>query len=136
MRAIEVNTPKEFAEAISKLANDAGAAIVNVSEVTAWYEDGKRVPKVNIAFETSTPKVKKFIDALLTADFYDRSKIWLGVRERRSIINTDSVQDVTDPWVIPSTDLVQDFYQFSHITWGLIGRVFIAACLLSYGLLN
>ena len=38
--------------------------------------------------------------------------------------------------MIPGTDVLQDLYQFSHLTWDLVGRVFLAGCLLAYGLLN
>jgi hypothetical protein len=136
MRSVQINTPRELADRVAGLAYSCGISIVDVAEVTAVYESGRREQKLDISFETSTPKAKDFVDKLLLADFYDRENLWFEVRERRSIVNTDPIHDVTDPWVIPSTDLLQDLYQFSHITLGLVGRVFLAACLLSYGLLN
>jgi len=136
MRSVQVSTPKELAEPISRLAYGSGISTVNVQEVSSWHEDGRREQKVNVVFETSTPKAKTFVDRLLLSDLYDRKLIAFVVRERRSINTMDPIHDVTDPWVVPSTDLLQDLYQFAHITWGLIGRVLLAACLLAYGLLH
>lgn len=136
MRSVQINTPRELADQVAGIAYSCGVSIVDVADVTAVYESGRREQKFDISFETSTPKAKDFVDKLLLADFYDRDTVWFEVRERRSIINKDPIHDVTYPWVIPSTDLLQDLYQFSHITLGLVGRVFLAACLLSYGLLN
>jgi hypothetical protein len=111
-------------------------SVVSVTEITAIHDDGTRERKVEVSFETSTPTAKRFIDRLLLADIYDRETVWFEVRERRSIVTKDPIHKVTYPWVIPSTDILEDLYQFNHVTWGLIGRVFIAACMLSYGLLN
>ncbi|HTH51438.1 MAG TPA: hypothetical protein VL501_05875 [Pyrinomonadaceae bacterium] len=136
MRSVQVNTPKDRAKAIAELAFETGVSVVNVQDAIAWHKDGERDEKVTVGFETSTPKAKKFVDDLLVSDAYDRQVVWFEVRERRSIITTDPIHDVTYPWVIPSTDILQDLYQFSHITLGLIGRVLLAACLLAYGLLH
>lgn len=38
--------------------------------------------------------------------------------------------------IIPGTDILEELWQFSHITWGFIGRVFIAGCLLAFGLIH
>ena len=136
MRSVQINTPRDRAEPIAKIAYECGISVVNVSDVTAWKKDGEREEKVTITFETSTPKAKRFVDGLLLSDVYDREIMWFDVRERRAIITTDRISDVTYPWVIPGTDILQDLYQFSHITLGLVGRVLLAACLLSYGLLH
>ncbi len=37
---------------------------------------------------------------------------------------------------MPATDIFEELWQFSHITVGFVGRNFIAACLLAYGLIN
>lgn len=136
MRSVQINAPGEFTDPVARLAHRVGVPVVDVVEITARHRDGGSEQRVELSFEASTPKAKKFVDGLLLSDFYDRQKISFEVRERRSIVNTDSLYDITYPWVIPSTDILQDLYQFSHLTWGLIGRVFLAACLLSYGLLN
>jgi hypothetical protein len=136
MRSVQVNAPGELTDRIADLAHRIGVSSVDVANITAIHSSGVPEKKVEVSFEISTPKAKKFVDDLLLSDFYDREKVWFEVRERRSIIGKETMRDITYPWVIPSTDILQDLYQFSHVTWGLIGRVFLAACLLAYGLLN
>ena len=36
----------------------------------------------------------------------------------------------------PDSDIFQELWQFSHITWGFAGRIFIAGSLLSFGLIH
>jgi hypothetical protein len=136
MRSVQVKAPPELKDAVARLAFDSGISQVSFSDLTTVDSSGASDPKIAVTFETSTPKAKKFVDSLLIADIFDRRTVSFDVRERRSIISTDPIHDVTYPWVLPGTDLLQDLYQFSHITAGLVGRVFLAGCLLSYGLLH
>lgn len=136
MRSVQVNAPKELEDQLAHLAHECDVSVVSVTNVTAIHSTGAPESKIAVSFETSTPKAKIFVERLLLSEIYDRDKVWIDVRERRAIINKDPLPDVTYPWVIPGTDVLEDLYQFSHITVGLIGRVFIAACLLSYGLLH
>lgn len=136
MRSVQIKAPPELRDEIAGLAFDSGIAAVTFMDLLAVSKSGASDPKVAITFETSTPKAKDFVDKLLLAQYFNREKIAFDVRERRSIINTDPIHDVTYPWVMPGTDVIQDLYQFSHITAGLIGRVLLAGCLLAYGLLH
>src|SRR5437868_2247525 len=136
MRSVQINAPRELADALAQLAHASEVSVVTIDEITAIHDDDRREPKIQVSFETSTPKAKKFVDDLLLSDFYDRANVWFEVRERRSIVTQDPIHDVTYPWVIPSTDILEDLYQFSHITWGLIGRIILAGCMLSYGMLD
>ncbi|HEY2848174.1 MAG TPA: hypothetical protein VGI80_10180 [Pyrinomonadaceae bacterium] len=136
MRSVQINAPHNLTDVLARLAHATGVSVVSVDEIIAIHSDSRRESRIQISFETSTPKAKKFIDDLLLSDFYDRDSVWFEVRERRSIVTRDAIHEVTDPWVIPSTDILEDLYQFNHVTAGLIGRVFLAACMLSYGLLN
>jgi hypothetical protein len=136
MRSVQVKAPPELKDEIADLAFESGIAAVTMLDLVGVSRSGTREPKLAITFETSTPKAKAFVEKLLLASFFDRETVAFDVRERRSIINTEPLHDVTYPWVIPGMDVLQDLYQFSHLTLDLVGRVFIAGCLLSYGLLN
>jgi len=46
------------------------------------------------------------------------------------------LRELTKPLVVPATDIFEELWQFSHITVGFVGRNFIAACFLAYGLIN
>ena len=89
-----------------------------------------------VDIETSTPKGKRFVDALLAADFYNAEDFTVNIRQPRSIISSESARELTKPLVVPATDIFEGLWQFSHITVGFIGRNFIAACLLAYGLIH
>ena len=87
-------------------------------------------------FEASTPKAKRFVDALLAADFYDPADYTINIRQPRSIISKESLRELTRPLVVPASDIYEELWQFSHVTVGFVGRNFIAACLLAYGLIH
>jgi hypothetical protein len=84
--------------------------------------------------EASTPQGKRFIDSLLAADFYNREDFTISIRQPRSIISQTGLHELTSPLVQPATDIFEKLWQFSHITVGFVGRIFIAVCLLAYGL--
>ncbi len=98
--------------------------------------DGEPQMKDLVDIETSTPKAKHFIDALLEADFYNSEDYSINIRQPRSIISKENFRELTKPLVVPATDIFEELWQFSHITVGFVGRNFIAACLLAYGLIN
>jgi len=54
----------------------------------------------------------------------------------RLVVSIDSLRELTSPLVVPVTDILEELWQFSHITIGFVGRIFIAACLLAYGLIH
>lgn len=136
MRSVQVKAPPELKDEIASLAFDSGIETLTVMDAVGIARTGSTEPKVAITFETSTPNAKEFVDKLILAPYFDRQKIAFDVRERRAIVSKETIHDVTYPWVIPSTDILEDLYQFNHVTWGLIGRVFLAGCMLAYGLLN
>jgi hypothetical protein len=58
------------------------------------------------------------------------------MREPRSIICEQDFSELTVPLVEPVTDIFQELFQFSHLTFGFAGRTFLAGCLLAYGLIQ
>ena len=123
MRSVQVNVSPEVCETIVDLAHRSRIAVVNVINTDAIHRDGMREERVAISFEASTPDAKKFVDTLLASEIFDPERVWVDVRERRAIVNHETLSRITYPWVMPPTDIVEDLYQFSHVTVGLIGRV-------------
>lgn len=136
MRLVKVNAPKGKGEAIAQIAFFAGIEKVSIFQIESFHSDGKTETKDSVDVETSTPKAKHFVDALLEADFYNREDYTINIRQPRSIISKESFRELTKPLVQPATDIFEELWQFSHITVGFVGRVFIAACLLAYGLIE
>jgi hypothetical protein len=136
MRLIKINAPHGKAPDIAHIAFSVGINQVSVTQVESLSSDGDSKTKDSIDIETSTPKGKRFVDALLAADFYDPKDYTINIRQPRSIVSKESLLELTRPLVVPASDIYEELWQFSHVTIGFIGRNFIAACLLAYGLIH
>lgn len=136
MRLVKVVAPKGKGADVMKTAFSVGIEKATIFQIEKHTADGKSEAKDSVDVETSTPKAKKFVDALLTADFFNTEDFSVNTRQPRSIISSVNLRDLTKPLVEPITDLYEELWQFSHITYGFIGRVFLAACLLAYGLIQ
>ncbi len=136
MRLVKITAPNDTGADIAKIAFSVGIKQVSVQKIESHSSSGEIKTKDAVDIETSTPKAKRFLDALLQSDFYDAEKISIAVRQPRSIISGESLRELTKPLVEPTTDILEELWQFSHITVGFVGRVLIAACLLAYGLIH
>jgi hypothetical protein len=131
-----VNAPEGTGDDIARIAFSVDISKVSRRQVVSQHSDGKTETKDVVDVETSTPKAKRYIDAILAADFYNPENVTISVRQPRAIISKEDVRDLTRPLVEPATDILQELWQFAHITYGFVGRTFIAACLLAYGLIQ
>lgn len=136
MRLVKVNMPHGKSADVAQIAFSVGIEQVSVHQIEVLRESGNAELKEALDIETSTPKAKRFVDALLAADFYNRENFSVNTRQPRSIISKESFRELTKPLVEPITDIFEELWQFSHITIGFVGRNFIAACLLAYGLIH
>jgi hypothetical protein len=136
MRLVKISAPEGMGGEVAQKAFSVGIEKVSRRQDESHYPDGKVERKDIIDVETSTPLAKRFIDAVMAADFYAPEEISINVRQPRSIISGKNIRELTKPLVEPSTDILEELWQFSHITYGFVGRIFIAACLLAYGLIQ
>lgn len=136
MRLIMTAAPEGRGDDVARIAFSVGIEKVSRRQVESQHADGKVERKDVVDIETSTPRGKRYIDALLAADFYNRDDFTISVRQPRSIISKTGWHELTKPLVEPASDILEEVWQFSHITYGFVGRVFIAACLLAYGLIE
>jgi hypothetical protein len=136
MRLIKINVPEEKREKVLNVIYGIGVESVSAHKTERRRSDGETRNYAAIDLELSTPEAKRLEDALLSADFFDPEEITFAIRQGRSIVSDRSIRELTRPIAEPSTDLMQELWQFSHLTYGLAGRVFIASCLLAYGLIE
>lgn len=136
MRLIKVSAPQGKGSEIIKLAFSKEIKDASIQQAEKHSADGEIKIQDVVDLETSTPKAKHFVDALLAADFYNQQDFSISTRQPRSIISSVSLRELTKPMVDPAIDIFEELWQFSHITAGLVGRIFIAACLLAYGLIH
>jgi hypothetical protein len=136
MRLIMVNAPEGRGEDIAQVAFSVEIDKVSHRQVESHHSNGKVERKDVVDIETSTPKGKRFIDALLASDFYNRDDFTISVRQPRSILSPTPFHELTKPFVEPATDVLEEVWQFSQITISFVVRVFIAACFLAYGMIE
>lgn len=136
MRLIKVSSPEGTGSKVAETAFSVDIETVSLRQVENLSAKGQAETQDVIDIETSTPKAKRFLDALFKTDFYDRETFSVSTRQPRSIVAKESLREITYPLVEPAVDIVSEFWQFSHLTYDFAGRVFIAAALLAYGLIE
>lgn len=136
MRLIKISAPEGKGEDIIKLAFSVGLREVSLTEADVYTSDGAKEKKDVVDIQTSTNKAKDFTDALLRADLYDPDRVSISTRVPHSIVSKDSIRKLTWPLVVPLSDILEELWQFSHITAGFIGRIFIGGGLLAFGMIK
>ncbi len=136
MRLVKVKVPEGQSESVAAIAFVNGIEQVCFHTERAQSRDGRSSVKEVVEVETSTPTAKRFMDAVMTASFFDPETCSMTVRQPRSIVSRPTPSEVTWPLVEPTADIFEELWQFSHVTFGVVGRVFIAGCLLAYGLIQ
>jgi hypothetical protein len=136
LRLVKVKTPQGKARDVAEIAFSVGLEKVAVlqAQVLRPHQDDSTEELIEI--ESSTPTAKAFIDALMSAPFFNRNEYAIAVRQPRSLINHEKLARMTVPLVEPSVDICEELWQFSQITYGFIGRIFIGSALLGYGLIE
>ena len=86
MHEIRATLPTEYTEEAARLAHGAGIERVSVAEV---YIHGPGLRQQVLSVETSTPKAKAFVDALLNSPALSKVDYTLTSREVRSIVNSE-----------------------------------------------
>jgi hypothetical protein len=136
MRQVTVTAPEGMGAEVAQIAFAAGISDVSSHVVQSLSADGSRTTKDHIEAETGTALAKSFVDELTMAPFFDREHYSIAVRQPRSIVSGEDLRTLTRPLVEPSTDLFQELWQFSEVTYGFIGRIYLGAVLLAFGLID
>lgn len=136
MRLVKVTGPEGFGKRIMDTAFDSGIETVTLKSEEKHSSSGSVERRDAVDAETSTPKAKRFVSNVLSAGYYNNEQITITIRQPRSIISKDEIRSLTVPLSEPTLDIAEEFWQFSHVTYGLTGRVLIAAGLLAYGLIG
>ena len=100
MRLVKINAPEGKGADIAKIAFSVGIKEVSVQKAESYSDSGKIENKEAVDIQTSTPKAKHFIDALLQSDFYNQENYSISIRQPRSIISGDSLRQLTKRWLI------------------------------------
>jgi hypothetical protein len=136
MRLVKVSAPRGKGADIARLAFEQGISDVTLQEVEQQKAGQAPEPRDTVDAKVSTPQGKAFIDAVLSAPFFDRHKYAIEIREPRSILKATPTREITRPVPAPITDIDEELYQFTHVTYSFVLRIFIASLLLSYGMVQ
>ncbi|MBF9255714.1 hypothetical protein I2I11_20620 [Pontibacter sp. 172403-2] len=136
MRLITVKAPEGQGKNIAEVAFAAGAAQVSFRQAMQYTADHQETVLDVVEIETATPKAKQFIENLMTAPFYDPGSYAFTIRHPESLFATEPPHKETKPIIRPTTDVYEELWQFTNITASLVGRVFLSAILLAYGMVE
>ena len=134
MRLVTVRAPKGHGQQVAALAFAADIKQVGYHEAKALHADKTVHEQDIIQVETATPKAKEFIETLMVASFYDPATYSFTVRHPESVFASEPPGKETHPIIRPTTDVYEELWQFTKITVSLVGRVFLSALLLAYGM--
>jgi hypothetical protein len=84
MHEVRATLVPEHTEIAVRLAREAGIDRVTVADV---YVYGPDAPRQVVSVETSTPKARAFVEALLTAPVFAGSDFSMTSRELRAIVD-------------------------------------------------
>lgn len=136
MRLIKISSPGGTGSEVLRIAFETGIERAALHHTEDHLRDGTSEARDIIDIQTSTPKGKRFVDALVSARFYDPERYTISMRSPLSVVSRESLPDLTIPVTETGINILEELYQFSHVTYSFVGRVFIAASLLSYGMIR
>ncbi len=118
MRLIKVSAPQGKGASVAQTAFSVGIEKASIYQSESVSAGGESKIKDVVDLQTSTPKGKRFVDALLAESFFNREEYSIEIRQPRSIISGESLRELTKPLVDPATDILEELWQYSHITFG------------------
>lgn len=136
MRLVTVRSPEGRGAEVAELALASGAAQASVSQARVYRTGRGAITGDMVELEAATPTAKAFVEALTAAPFFEPGEYSIAVRHPRSVVARDGPRRETRPIVVPTADIYEDLWQFSHVTVSLIGRVFLSAALIAYGMIE
>ncbi len=133
MHEIRATVPPDCVPEVARLAHAAGIDRVSVSEV---FVHGPGVQRRLLSAETSTPKARAFVDALLRSPALATADLTVSSREVRAIVSHEPASSLTCPMSEPFPDVIQDLWQLSHVTTSYAARAAAGAILLATGVIE
>ena len=106
---------------------------MSISDV---YIHGPDLRRQVVSVETSTPKARLFVEALLASPIMAATDYSLTSRELRAIVDRTDLADVTKPMSEPFPDVIQDLWQLSHLTTSYLARALAGGILLATGIVE
>ena len=136
MRQVTVTAPQGKGAEIAQIAFSVGINNVSMNPVRTLKSNGTEKNEDHLEIETATHLAKAFVDELTSSSFFNCEAYAVTIRQPRSIFSTRPIQSLTRPLVEPTSDLFEELWQFSQVTYGFVGRIYIGAILLAFGMID
>lgn len=134
MKLVTIHAPKGKGQQIAEFAFAANISEVAISEASVLRQGGKSSPTDLVFIQSNTPKVKTFLESLMRSSFYDPDEISFTVKHPESIYASELPEHETEPLIRSTMDVYEELWQFCKITVSLVGRIFLSAVLIAYGM--
>ena len=135
MQEVTVGTPKGKGEQVARLALAQGIGEAAVMP-TRIYRDDRIDEGEEVRVQVSAPESTKFIEVLMSADFFDPKEYCIVSDEVVAIISQEPPERVTRPIKLSAATILQDLWIQNHITAAFIARAAVSTLLVAYGLLE
>jgi hypothetical protein len=136
LRQVTVTAPEGKGSEVAEIAFSVGIRDVSLTSISALRSDRSQKQKDHLEVETATHLAKAFVEKLSSSPIFNTEEYAITIRQPRSIYSTRDIRSLTQPLVEPSSDLFQELWQFSQITFGFVGRIYLGAVLLAFGLVD
>jgi hypothetical protein len=133
MHEIRATVAPEHTEEAVRLARAVGIDRVTVTDV---YVHGPDARRQIVSIETSTPKARAFVEAMLDSHAAAPPDFSVTSRELRAIVDGGDLADITHPMSEPFPDVIQDLSQLSHVTASYLGRAAAGSVVLATGIMD
>jgi len=133
MHEIRATVPPDLVPEVARLARAAAIDRITVAEVYVYGTTDRRQV---VSVETSTPRARTFVAALLESEALTGADYSMTSREVRAIVDGSDLADLTNPMSEPFPDVIQDLWQLSHLTASYVARAAAGAVLLATGILD
>ena len=133
MHEVKATVPADSVPEVVSIAKRSGIERVSVSDA---FVHGPDITMKVVTVDTSTPNAKAFLDGFLNSPTLAKAGCTVTSREVRAIIGGDDLEQVTRPLPEPFPDVIQDFWQLSHLTVTYVARAGAGAALLATGIIE
>jgi hypothetical protein len=133
MQQITVTTPKDKAEPVAKIALEKGISEASVSQIYAYGPD-KEQEQVEV--NCSAPQAAAFIEAVMSAPFYDPREYSITSDELMAIVSSVPPEEISRPLKLSAVSILQELWLENQITIAYFARAAVSTLLVAYGLLE
>jgi hypothetical protein len=136
VRVVKVSAPEGMGTKVVNLALGVGIHEVSVRQERGFHANRPAETRDVVEVQTSAPNAKRYVEALMSAPFFDSNRYTLTLRDARAIVSSEPASEITRPFALPTVDICYDLWQFNQVTVSFVGRIAIAGLLLAYGMIE